>query len=240
MAYPERIVPDETARGVVAIHLKRYEFAAPHCEGKDVLDAACGVGYGSAALARAAARVVGADVDAEAIAYARERYAAPNVEFVVADLHDPPFGDRVFDAVVSFETIEHLRAPELFVRHAARMLRDGGIFIASTPHAERTTTAPDNPFHEIEFSREDFEQLLRGRFADVELYGQRRRQTARHRFLQRVDVFGLRRRLDFLHPASKLLGTPPTAELSLDDILIERGTIDGASELVAVCRGPRR
>ena len=73
MVYPERIVPDETARGIVAIHLRRYAFAQAYCEGKEVLDAACGVGYGSVALAETAARVVGADVDANAIAYARGR-----------------------------------------------------------------------------------------------------------------------------------------------------------------------
>jgi SAM-dependent methyltransferase len=240
MAYPERIVPDETARGIVAIHLKRYQFAAPYCDGKEVLDAACGVGYGSAEVARTAARVVGADVDAEAIAYARERYGATNVEFVVADLLEPPFEDRSFDIVVSFETVEHLREPATFVAHVARMLRDDGAFLVSTPHAERTTTRPDNPFHEIEFSRADFERLLARHFAHVELYGQRRRQTARHRLLQRVDVLGLRKRLDFLRPASRLLGTAPTAELSLDDVLITRDALDDATELVAVCRGPRR
>ncbi len=240
MAYPERIVPDETAHGIVAIHLKRYEFALPYCIGKKVLDAACGVGYGSAALARSAARVVGADVDAEAIEYARERYGGPNVEFVVADLLAPPFDDASFDVVVSFETIEHLRASDLFVRHVARLLRDDGVFVVSTPRAERTTTAPDNPFHEVEFSRPDFEQLLAAHFGKVDLYGQRRRQTTRHRLAQRLDVFGLRKRFDFLRAGGKLLGTPTMAELSLDDVLIERDGVDDATELVAVCRGPRR
>ncbi len=240
MAYPERIVPDETAHGIVAIHLKRYEFALPYCAGREVLDAACGVGYGSAALARSAARVVGADVDAEAIEYARDRYGAPNVEFVVADLLAPPFEDASFDVVVSFETIEHLRAPELFVRHVARLLRGDGVFVVSTPRAERTTTAPDNPFHEVEFARPDFEQMLAAHFGAVDLYGQRRRQTARHKLAQRVDVFGLRKRFDFLRAGAKLLGTPTMAELSLDDVLIERDGVDDATELVAVCRRPKR
>jgi len=50
MTYPERIVPDESAPGIVALHLKRYVFAEPYCEGRTVLDAACGAGYGSAQL----------------------------------------------------------------------------------------------------------------------------------------------------------------------------------------------
>jgi SAM-dependent methyltransferase len=236
MAYPERIVPDETARGIVAIHLKRYEFARLWCAGKEVLDAACGVGYGTAALAEAAASVVGADVDPEAIAYAREHYARDNVEFVAADLLDPPFADASFDVVASFETIEHLREPETFVRHVARILRPAGVFVVSTPRVDVTTRRPDNPFHEVEFSRADFEALLRGHFAAVELYGQRRAQTARHRVVQRLDVLGLRKRLAFLRRAAPLLGTPTMAELSTDDVLIERGGLDDATELVAVCR----
>ena len=51
MIHPERIVPDETEPGIVAIHLKRYEFALSYCTGRDVLNAGCGVGYGTVGLA---------------------------------------------------------------------------------------------------------------------------------------------------------------------------------------------
>jgi len=53
-------------------------------------------------------------------------------------------------------------------------------------------------------------------------------------------VLGLRRRLTFLRRASVLVGTPPTAEVTLDGIVIEQAGIERAAELVAVCRGPRR
>jgi SAM-dependent methyltransferase len=236
MAYPERIVPDETVRGIVAIHLKRYEFARPFCAGKEVLDAACGVGYGTAVLAEAATRAVGADVDPAAISYAREHYTRANTEFVVADLLEPPFANGSFDVVASFETIEHLREPETFVAHVARLLRDGGVFVVSTPRADVTTHEPENPFHEVEFSRADFEALLRRYFLQVELYGQRRAQTSRHRLVQRLDVLDLRKRLGFLRRAAPLLGTPAMEELSTDDVLIEPGALGDATELVAVCR----
>jgi hypothetical protein len=74
----------------------------------------------------------------------------------------------------------------------------------------------------------------------VDLYGQRRLQTRRHRLLQRVDVIGLRRRVKPPRAASTLLGTPSTAELTLDDVVIERDGLDRASEIVAVCVGPQR
>ena len=240
MAYPERIVPDETGPGIVAIHLKRYEFAQPFCAGADVLDGACGVGYGTAYLAETARRVVGVDVSVDAIQYARRRYAAPNVEFRVADLRELDLPDRSFGAVCSFETIEHLQDPERWLAHAARVLRDDGILVASTPNAPETTHRPDNPHHELELSRADFEALLRRSFGVVELFGQRRLQTARHRVMQRLDVLGLRKRLGFLRPASVLLGTPPMAEATAEDLAIDRRDLDRATELLAVCRRPRR
>jgi 2-polyprenyl-3-methyl-5-hydroxy-6-metoxy-1,4-benzoquinol methylase len=99
---PERIVPDATEPGIVALHEKRYAFALSFCAGKDVLDAGCGVGYGSAILAGAARRVVGVDRSEEAISYARERYARPNVEFVVDDLLELGQPDGEFDVVCAF------------------------------------------------------------------------------------------------------------------------------------------
>jgi SAM-dependent methyltransferase len=236
LSYPERIVPDETEPGIVALHLKRYEFAVPWCRDREVLDAGCGVGYGTAFLAGHARRVVGVDRDEAAIAYARRRYAHPNVEFRVGDLLELDLPDDSFDAICSFETIEHLPDPERYLAEMARVLRLGGTYLVSTPRVDETTRAPDNPFHEVELSCADFEALLRRFFAEVELYGQRRLQTARHRLLQRVDVLGLRGRLTFLRPASRLLGTPPMAEVTADGIAISRDDLDHATELVAVCR----
>jgi SAM-dependent methyltransferase len=236
LTYPERIVPDETSPGIVALHLKRYEFALPWCRDRAVLDAGCGVGYGTAHLAEVAASVVGVDRDEGAVAYGRERYARSNVEFRVGDLLDLDLADASFDVVCSFETIEHLDDVEAFLAEIVRVLRRDGVFLVSTPRVEETTGSPENPFHRVELSPRDFEALLRRFFREVELYGQRRLQTGRHRLMQRVDVLGLRRRLPVARRLSRVLGTAPTAEVTSDGIVIERDGLEHASELVAVCR----
>jgi SAM-dependent methyltransferase len=239
VSHPERIIPDETASGVVALHLERYVFAARYCREKRVLDAGCGVGYGSGYLGGIASSVTGVDIDGDAVEYASGRYGSERVEFRRMDVADLEFEDAAFDVVVSFETIEHLPDRETYLREVARVLRPDGAYVVSTPQAPRTTHSPANPFHHVEYDRGDFEQLLRAHFDEVELYGQRRRQTARHRLLRRLDVLGLRRRIPALRRASFLTGSPATEHVSPADVVIERGRLEDATELVAVCRGPR-
>ena len=71
----ERFIPG-TAGEIWHEHWHRYHFAAPLVAGLDVLDVACGEGYGSALLAARASSVIGADIAAGAVEHARSRYAA--------------------------------------------------------------------------------------------------------------------------------------------------------------------
>ncbi|MCU1278732.1 MAG: Methyltransferase type 11 [bacterium] len=236
MAYPERIIPDETEVGIVAVHAARYEFALPWCEGRDVLDAACGVGYGSAILHRVARQVIGVDRSGDAVAYARGRYARDGVKFETMDVTALKADAGSFDVVCSFETLEHVDDPELAVAEAARVLRSGGTYIVSTPHVAVTTRTPANPHHQVEFSRDDLEALLRRFFPSVTLYGQRRLTTARHRIAQRLDVLGLRRRFPLLRRlGAAAVGTHAVDEVTASDIAIAQDGIEHATELVAVC-----
>ena len=81
----ERVIPGQVDADLLNEHLARYAFAARLCRGKQVLDAGCGAGYGSAELARTAAGVLGIDRSAEAVAFARAEYAAENLRFEQAD-----------------------------------------------------------------------------------------------------------------------------------------------------------
>ncbi|WP_153070309.1 class I SAM-dependent methyltransferase, partial [Escherichia coli] len=102
----ERFMP-EVAGQIAFEHLHRYHFASRFCQGKRVLDVACGEGYGSRILSNAASSVVGVDISAEAVAHAQGKYARGSLEFVEASAASLPLPDDSFDVVVSFETIEH-------------------------------------------------------------------------------------------------------------------------------------
>jgi SAM-dependent methyltransferase len=140
-------------------HVVAYEFAAKLVEGKDVLDAGCGEGYGAALLARDAGSVVGTDLEQEVVEHATARY--PSVRFQTADLTALPFPEQSFDAVVSLQVIEHLQRPREFVSECARVLRPGGVLVLSTPN--RITFSPQgirNPFHTVEFSASELRALV--------------------------------------------------------------------------------
>lgn len=236
--HPERIVPAETEAGVVTLHLARYAFAVPLVAGGRVLDAACGVGYGSAYLAEHGSDVLGIDIDEAALAYARVHYAGPRTRFERMDVCALELPDASVDAVCSFETIEHLDDPERAIAEAARVLQPDGVYVLSTPHVEITTHTPANPHHRVELSRDDLERTLRAYFGDVEVHGQRRRLTRRHRLLLRLDVVGLRRRVPQLRRAAGVVGSPATTDVTPADVVITPERIDRATELVVVCRNP--
>lgn len=171
----ERFTP-ECVREIWYEHWHRYAFARRLAAGKRVLDAACGEGYGSALLAQVAAEVVGVDIDSTSVEHARARYAAnPGLSFERADAAKLPFADGSFDVIVSFETLEHLAEQEQMIAGFARVLRDDGVLLVSSPDKRTYSEVSGfrNEFHVRELYREELLDLLRTHFPAVRLYGQK-------------------------------------------------------------------
>jgi SAM-dependent methyltransferase len=106
----ERIAPraDRGADPNLPLHLGRYCWAVPACEGKQVVDLGCGVGYGTVILSSFARKAVGVDASPDAIDTAQELY--PSIDYRVTDLIS---GDLPQAEVgVCFEVLEHLPDPE--------------------------------------------------------------------------------------------------------------------------------
>jgi ubiquinone/menaquinone biosynthesis C-methylase UbiE len=170
----ERVVPGEVEADLWNEHFGRYAFAARLSRMKRVLDAGCGMGYGSAELARVAASVVGVDISGDAVASARERYVLPRVTFLQGSCASLPFRAASFDLVVAFEVIEHLKEWREFLAEARRVLAPGGQCLISTPNRDYYTDSRGrsgpNPYHHHEFSFEEFRQELLAVFPHVALF----------------------------------------------------------------------
>ncbi len=173
----EYVVPGKTPDNEWLPHIERYRFASHVAPGKVILDVACGTGYGSDLLAGLAAkRVVGGDASPEALSFASHRFRRENLSFLKLDGSRLPFRSSTFDAVTSFETVEHMKDPAEFLRECARVLRPNGILLCSTPMrlAWRPPwmPKPQNPFHTREFTVNELRAALDERFDQVEFFGQ--------------------------------------------------------------------
>jgi 2-polyprenyl-3-methyl-5-hydroxy-6-metoxy-1,4-benzoquinol methylase len=138
------------------IHEAIVELTPP---GSDVLDVACGPGI----LCRKikmhvpGTKVVGVDFSSYAIERNVERDRSIGVEYRCIDIRSSLVTlTRQFDVVLMCEIIEHLDDPMSVVRDGMSLLKDGGLFIASCPHADEV---PD-PEHVREWDHESLFQLL--------------------------------------------------------------------------------
>jgi SAM-dependent methyltransferase len=228
----ERTLPDVPAENYwFRRHLVVYEWIAERCAGLEVVDMACGEGYGTEVLARRAREVTGVDANPDAFEHARLKYTRPGVRFVrnMIELHSEPC-----DAVVFLQTIEHVPDPQGVLRHFKEM---AGTVYVSTPNL--LTLAPPgadksgNPWHLREYRVAEFRALCESVFERVDLYG------VFHARKLRVHELALRAGWDRVHPAlgvTKAFYDRFTPAIGARDFALRRDGLEGALDFVAVLR----
>jgi SAM-dependent methyltransferase len=169
---PERADPQQMAgRLMESEHRGRYLWAAQLAEGREVLDAGCGTGYGTEILAIAGAqRAVGVDISQDAIEAACSYSSGSASEFLLGNLHELPFEDGTFDLAVCFEAIEHVEDQQLAIGELRRVLGPTGLLAISSPN--RNVYPAGNPHHIHEYVPEELKEALASEFANVRLYRQ--------------------------------------------------------------------
>jgi len=152
------------------IHLARYMFCARQLKKKDsVLEIGCGTGYGSRLLSDYASVVYAVDKE-NTLSESWELLKKENLHFV----SDIP--NEKFDAVVSFEVVEHIPVKDLsdYFNLIKTHLNENGTAYISTPRAipwdERSKNRQLE--HEIEYTPTEFRTLLEQHFSRVFLFAQ--------------------------------------------------------------------
>jgi 2-polyprenyl-3-methyl-5-hydroxy-6-metoxy-1,4-benzoquinol methylase len=231
----ERTLPDVPAENYwFRRHLAVYEWIADRCAGLDVVDMACGEGYGTDVLAARATHVTGVDANPDAHEHARLKYTRPGVRFVrgLVETYSQPC-----DAVVFLQTIEHVHDPKAVLDHMRSLLRPGGAVYVSTPNV--LTLAPagaeksGNPWHLREYHADEFRELCEASFESVELLG------LFHARKLRAHELALKAGWDTLHTR---LGITKTfydrfvPAISASDFALRPEPLEKALDFLAICR----
>ena len=169
----------ERGRGFVIFGKERGElFAKWLGQGKKILDLGCR----DCALTKyyiQGNEILGLDIDQGGLDICRKEL---NIETKLIDLNgDWCVSFESFDAVVAAELLEHLYYPEKVLQKICNVLRPGGIFIGSIPHAfsmmnrlrillgKKDGTPLADPTHINHFAYGEFEKMLKNHFKEVEI-----------------------------------------------------------------------
>lgn len=176
----ERVIPEKDKIDELYLnHLVRYSAASLFVKNQEVLDIACGSGYGSKDLLdKGAKKVIGIDISKEAINYCKSKYKDKTLSFQVGTVDKIPLNDNSLDVVVSLETLEHVdeKTQILFLREVKRVLKKKGVFIVSTPN--RKIFKNKGPFHKNELTLKGLNEFLSEYFKNLKILYQGNYESA--------------------------------------------------------------
>jgi SAM-dependent methyltransferase len=207
MSTAERVShTDPSDNFVFARSVLAYREAAKRVCG-NVLEIGTGTGYGIRTIAPACVSLTTVDKrqpEGWACSGAGHDNFESHANVSFRQMKVPPldFPSNSFDAIVSFQVIEHIKDDFGFLAEVNRVLKHGGRFIVTTPNAPMSLTR--NPWHVREYTADEFTNLMECNFDRVEALGvfggervmqyyeRNRRSVAR---ITRVDPFDLQHRL---------------------------------------------
>ena len=229
----ERILLKEETPLMIARHFCAYKFSKEYVQNKSVLELGSGEGYGTYFLSEFAKEITGLDYDLAIIDYAKSKYQRKNLVFHQADIRDLKSFHGKFGVICSFQVIEHLQDPGLFLENVKRLLDEEGFFICSTPNkldASPNSEVPLNKFHIKEYLKDEFASLLEGYFSRVELYGlERSKKLNFYRRLKKAGIFNFLP--DALNPVKRFYQS-----IDCQDLVIVKDKFSSSLDFIAVCK----
>jgi 2-polyprenyl-3-methyl-5-hydroxy-6-metoxy-1,4-benzoquinol methylase len=149
----------------ISKHLIRYNFANLFIkENSEVLDAACGVGYGTNILSKKSRNIIGIDYSKPAIKFAKQNHQNKKIKFFESNILNFKYKKK-FDAIVSLETLEHINKIDgiKWIKKCYNLLKKDGIFVCSSPllRIRNGRSYITNPHHLHEMKRSELENILK-------------------------------------------------------------------------------
>ena len=156
------------------LHIKRYEWAKDYLKGLKVLDNGCGTGYGTYFLAKNEVKeIIGIDISKASIKYAQEKYNAKNLIFKQMNSLSLNLKKNYFDAIISFDVIEHLdeKRHKDYLSEMVKVINSNGFLLIGSPNI--ALSRERNPHHKKELTLNEFKNLLKLFFNDIDLFGEK-------------------------------------------------------------------
>ena len=112
-----------------------FKCISPH----RILNVGCGSGYHDLLMAEFpfVSEIVGIDYSKKSIEVANLEFPHSKIRREVSDITD--YKNRMFDLVVSFQVIEHLTDPQMFLLECKKRCAKGGWIAVFTPNRKRLT-----------------------------------------------------------------------------------------------------
>jgi len=153
------ILDDNISYFIRCEHLARYIYASEQIRKRKarlVLDVACGSGYGSYEIAKYAYKVVSIDKNAPLTKYLKSNINYHQIDLNKYDILSCLDSNKKMDAIVCYETLEHLDKPKEFLLSLANVVKNNGLLFISVPNGEYEKTDENNklinPYHLHSFS----------------------------------------------------------------------------------------
>jgi len=143
--------------------LKPYTIVKEEISG-NVLELGCGEGRGIEMILPKVDSFLGLDKIDEVIQNLTERF--PGGQFMQSIF--PPVDileSGIFDFIISFQVIEHVREDRFFLEEIYRLLRPGGLAILTTPNIKMSLSR--NPWHVREYTAKELTELSKSIFDKV-------------------------------------------------------------------------
>lgn len=147
--------------------LERVSKIIPYVQNKKVLSLGCGSGFSEDIYSTVAEKVIGVDIDENAISYAKQRYKG--IEFYCHDagvVYPFLFNEKSFDVVVCTEVLEHMskKHAEKIVDGIKHMLVKDGWFIGTVPVENDVGT---DKFHKVHYTSDELKEWFGKYFSEV-------------------------------------------------------------------------
>lgn len=158
--------------------LFRYLYCIKKIKNKILLDAGCGLGWGSFLISNYAKKVIAIDIDSESIQFAKKVWNDKKIIFKECSIFDIESLKTKFDVIIGMEIIEHLRLNEgiEFVSQCYHNLKQKGILILSSKFPKKKNikkeVLKDNTYHLKLYSKEDIRKINKSlRFSKIKFLG---------------------------------------------------------------------